>query len=170
MESAKPIDWPPIKGYNAVWVTTSAELSSWKDCDMPTRWFDDIATAMVAGTSRRSLLRGVLGAATGGAAALVGRETLSRGRTVEICHRTWAWSTDWRVITVNASDTRKIQAHLEHGDYLGSCVACPVEGAMECDGTGFRTCDHGIWVHRDCAPGTVCEPYGESIVCSWEEV
>lgn len=50
----------------------------------------------------------------------------------------------------------------------GACVVgCDTEGAMECSGSGFITCDHGSWVYRDCAPGTSCRPFNSSILCDW---
>lgn len=51
----------------------------------------------------------------------------------------------------------------------GACVECTVVGAMECleDSSGFRTCDHGMWVNRACAPGTMCRPFQGSIICDW---
>jgi hypothetical protein len=33
---------------------------------------------------------------------------------------------------------------------------CPVIGAMECQGSGFITCDDSGWIYRDCGPGTTC--------------
>ena len=38
-------------------------------------------------------------------------------------------------------------------DYKG---ACPVVGAMECQGQGFVTCDNSGWTYRKCGPGTTC--------------
>lgn len=51
----------------------------------------------------------------------------------------------------------------------GRCAECTVEGAMECleDASGFRTCDHGVWVERACAPGTECKPMHDGIVCDF---
>lgn len=46
--------------------------------------------------------------------------------------------------------------------------ACSQEGQMKCslNSTGFLTCDHGVWVHRDCAPGTACCAVDSStVVC-----
>ncbi len=125
---------------------------------MESRTFDRMSRLLGSGASRRSVLRGLLGAATGGAAALAGRETLARGRTMEICHRTWAWSTDWRIITVNANDERRIQAHLDHGDTVNpdfnydpdNCGGCgnvceaPENAYGYCSGGGcFFACNGG---------------------------
>jgi hypothetical protein len=51
----------------------------------------------------------------------------------------------------------------------GVCVDCAEDGAMVCmeDSSGFRTCDHGRWVDRECAPGTICVPFQGSILCDW---
>jgi hypothetical protein len=52
----------------------------------------------------------------------------------------------------------------------GICLTtCSLEGEMRCQGTGFVTCDHGVWVFRDCAPGTVCRPFNGSILCDWPQ-
>ncbi|KAJ7722600.1 hypothetical protein B0H16DRAFT_1737644 [Mycena metata] len=44
---------------------------------------------------------------------------------------------------------------------------CDYEGELKCVGKKFATCDHGYFVIRDCAPGTVCRPQGKSIVCDF---
>lgn len=42
------------------------------------------------------------------------------------------------------------------------------DGAMRVHGTGFDTCAQGVWVYRDCAPGTVAVQIGpDLIVCDW---
>src|SRR5579859_1830279 len=37
---------------------------------------------------------------------------------------------------------------------------------MQCQGTGFITCDYSGWVYRDCGPGTVCHP-GNPLFCGF---
>ena len=44
------------------------------------------------------------------------------------------------------------------------CELCSTEGAFRCNGTGFDTCANGVWVHRECAPGTVCKMTGPDVV------
>ena len=39
-------------------------------------------------------------------------------------------------------------------------------GQMECEGTGFITCDYSGWVYRACGPGTKCHP-GNPLFCGW---
>ncbi len=51
------------------------------------------------------------------------------------------------------------------------CANCEcinrIEGEMFCDGTGFKTCQGGTAVYRDCAPGTACTPLNGTILCDW---
>ena len=54
------------------------------------------------------------------------------------------------------------------------CASCECvnrgDGEMFCDGTGFKTCQGGSAIYRDCAPGTACTPTsGSSIVCDWPD-
>jgi len=49
------------------------------------------------------------------------------------------------------------------------CRLCEPEGLMQCSGTGFVTCDHGRFVYRDCAPGTQCRPFHDSVLCDWPQ-
>ncbi len=44
---------------------------------------------------------------------------------------------------------------------------CEPNGFLKCSSTGFSTCDHNNWVYRDCAPGTSCKPFGNSIICDY---
>ncbi|KAJ7153272.1 hypothetical protein C8R46DRAFT_1228207 [Mycena filopes] len=45
---------------------------------------------------------------------------------------------------------------------------CDYEGEMKCAGEKeFATCDHGYFVLRKCAKGTVCRPHGDSILCDF---
>jgi hypothetical protein len=39
-------------------------------------------------------------------------------------------------------------------------------GEMQCQGTGFITCDYSGWVYRDCGPGTKCHP-GNPLFCGY---
>jgi len=55
--------------------------------------------------------------------------------------------------TIFVALTTLIAAVSAAPQYEGSC---PVVGAMECQGTGFITCDNSGWVYRDCGPGTTC--------------
>lgn len=45
---------------------------------------------------------------------------------------------------------------------------CEPNGFIKCSSTGFSTCDHNNWVYRDCARGTSCKPFGNSIICDYD--
>jgi hypothetical protein len=125
--------------------------------------FDALTRRLATGHTRRAVLRGLAG---GGVLLAAGAGT-TRAKPVgkvTICHKpgTAAEAT----LTVAAS---AVDVHLGHGDHLGRCLACSVDGAMECDGTGFVTCANGLWVYRECASGTACRPEGESIICDWPD-
>jgi hypothetical protein len=147
--------------------------------------FDSMAMMLANGTNRRKVLRGI----AAGLAGAVGLRVLGAEAGQEkqaFCHATGNPASPWVVISI-AKPAWK--AHLAHGDhpYLdccadddcgarehctdGTCVedTCTVNGAMECAETGFVTCDHGTWVYRDCAPGTVCRPSEGSIICDWPQ-
>jgi hypothetical protein len=120
--------------------------------------FDDLTKAFAAGTSRRSLLRGLLGAATG-AVALASRDVGAQRRNqVGICHKSWAWSSDWRYITIDARDERRIEAHLEHGDTVdpdfendpNNCGGCG--NTCEAPANAYATCNGG-WCGFSCSSG-----------------
>ena len=123
--------------------------------------FDALTRRLATGHTRRSVFRGLAG---GGLLLATGAGT-TRARPAEkvtICHKPGTPAE--KTMTVSAS---AVDAHVGHGDHPGRCLACSVEGAMECDGTGFVTCDHGTWVYRECAPGTACRPSEDSIICDW---
>jgi len=123
--------------------------------------FDALARKLATGHSRRAVFRGLAGGgvlvATG-----AGRTRAKPVEKVTLCHKPGTPAAK----TLTVAD-RAVEAHLAHGDSLGPCAECPVDRAMECDGTGFRTCDHGTWVYRDCAPGTACRPFQDRILCDW---
>jgi hypothetical protein len=120
--------------------------------------FDQLTRTLATGSSRRGFFRSVLG----GAAALAGLGAAMPGTAqhgkVGICHKTWAWSSDYRYITVDARDQRRIAAHLDHGDTVNPdlssdpshCGACgnacdaPANATAFCSGGGCGwTCDTG---------------------------
>jgi len=45
---------------------------------------------------------------------------------------------------------------------------CTNIGELKCDGNGFNTCIYGNWVFRNCAPGTICKQFPDTIVCDFE--
>jgi hypothetical protein len=124
---------------------------------MPRHAFDDLSKAVAGGTSRRSLLRALLGAAAG-TVALAGRDALASRGQVGICHRSWAWSSDWRYITVDASDQRRIEAHLDHGDTIDpdfeydpdNCGGCG--NVCEAPENAYASCNGG-WCDFSCSSG-----------------
>jgi hypothetical protein len=140
---------------------------------MPRFAFDDLSKAVASGATRRSLLRRLIGAAAG-AVALTGRDaSVQHGGQVGICHKSWAWSSDWRYITVDVGDERRIEAHLEHGDtvdpdfssdpnHCGECgnlCAAPENGTAWCAGGGCDfSCNDGYqW------DGSACVPVGPTL-------
>jgi hypothetical protein len=134
--------------------------------------FDRITRTMATGTTRRGMVTMLAG---GALAVLRTGDGFARESTVGICHKTWAWSTDWRYITVSARDERKIQSHLEHGDtvnpdfdsdpnHCGECGnACeaPVNATAFCsDGGCAWTCDSGYVQEGDaCVVDDPCPLY-----------
>jgi hypothetical protein len=90
--------------------------------------FDVLARSLGNATSRRQVLKVLVGSALGGLGVLVSRKSKTEAATQARSH-------------------------------------CTKEGAMRCRGTGFVTCDHGVWVKRACAPGTVCRRHHGSILC-----
>jgi hypothetical protein len=89
---------------------------------------------------------------------------------------------DQKIISVSQAAA---EFHLAHGDYVVTaeacdgldddcngevdegCDVCSPEGAVRCNGTGFDTCASGLWVYRDCSPGTECRPLDSSILCDF---
>lgn len=44
-------------------------------------------------------------------------------------------------------------------------------GAYQCAGQGFRQCDNGKWVHKDCGAGTKCVQNGEyAVYCDYAKL
>jgi hypothetical protein len=101
--------------------------------------FDGISRALASGTSRRSVLRGLLGTAMGGALGLVG---VTKGSTqpgkVGICHVTDSSTNPMVYIQVS---TNALATHAAHGD-LTSCPgagyidpeSCTCACDLECEG------------------------------------
>jgi hypothetical protein len=158
--------------------------------------FDTLARSLGNAPSRRQLLRVLAGSALGGLGVLVAR-TSSRADTGDpgtggnsacaaFCHQLLQGSAAGHC-TADAAHQQGLcyqcgpAAPAGHPPLCGTqccqpgetcqsgvCVApCTVEGAMHCQGTGFVTCDHGVEVFRDCAPGTVCRPFQGSILCDF---
>lgn len=145
--------------------------------------FDSVAMMLANGVNRRSVLRGIA-AGLAGAAGLRALGAEAGQEKQAFCHATGDPASPWVVIRIAKPAW---PAHLAHGDHLyvdccadddcgargrcadGACVedACTVNGAMECSGSGFVTCDNGRWIYRDCAPGTACQPFQGSILCDW---
>lgn len=117
---------------------------------MDGRSFDSLARTYAAGRSRRSILLGLI-AGTGAFAASRTTQAKPAGK-VTLCHKPGTPAQKTLIVSANA-----VNGHLGHGDSLGACSEC-VEGTLQCSGTGFETCDHGVWVYRACAPGTICVP------------
>jgi hypothetical protein len=46
-----------------------------------------------------------------------------------------------------------------------SAPKCSGEGQFRCRGSKFDQCDHGVWVSRDCGPGTSCKMNGAMAQC-----
>jgi hypothetical protein len=110
--------------------------------------FDTLTRALAAGTPRRTALR-LLGAGLAASAvALTGREAGAQRGQIGICHKSWAWSSDWRYITVDARDERRIEAHLDHGDTIDPDFSSDPNHCGDCGITcdaGY-TCDGGSCV------------------------
>jgi hypothetical protein len=159
--------------------------------------FDTLARSLGNATSRRQMLQVLTGSALGGLGVLVSRQsrTLAGTQTAgtggnaacaAFCAQVLAGSAAGHC-TADAAHHQGLcyqcgpAAPAGHPPICGTqccqagetcqsgvCVAtCTVEGAMRCQGTGFVTCDHGVEVFRDCAPGTVCRPFQGSILCDW---
>lgn len=126
--------------------------------------FDSLTRKMADSHTRRSVLRGLAGVGGMLVATRVGDVLAGQSEKVTICHKPGTPAQQTLVVAASA-----VGAHLGHGDLLGACGVCSVNGAMECDGTGFRTCDNGAWVYRDCPPGTLCRSSQDSILCDWPQ-
>ncbi len=78
--------------------------------------FDDLTRKLATGTSRRNVLRGLLG----GAAALGGLKAsgtlAARQEKTTICHATGSDSNPW--VKVNVADPSLLPAHYSHGDFI----------------------------------------------------
>lgn len=98
--------------------------------------FDDLTRKLATGTSRRNVLRGLIG----GGAALVGMKAAdisAAPRTkVTLCHATASDSNPWVMITVDPN-SYDFQGHLNHGDFPAGT------------GTAFQCCRA-----QDCAAST----------------
>ncbi|ORX64272.1 hypothetical protein K493DRAFT_373193 [Basidiobolus meristosporus CBS 931.73] len=57
-----------------------------------------------------------------------------------------------------------------HGSGSGSRGECR-PGTYQCAGQGFRQCDNGKWVHKDCGPGTACVQNGDyAVYCDYAKL
>jgi len=90
--------------------------------------FDELTRKLATGTSRRSVLRGLVGGGAALAAAKVGSDASAAANRVQICHQTGSPSNPYVAITV-AAESAELNRHLRHGDalYGGCCNAsdCP---------------------------------------------
>ena len=107
----------------------------------PTR-FDALTRRLATGTSRRSVLRGlVAGLLAGiGLAKVAAADTSSK---ITLCHQTGSASNPWVLITVAQPAAT---THLANGDTYpnsdgtcGDCQACAVGGGTTCDNPGCCT-------------------------------
>jgi len=116
---------------------------------MDAQQFDGIARILASGSSRRSVLRGLVG----GALAAVGlnRASQAADEKVPVCHLTDAATNSW--VLINISDAA-YPTHLAHGDgdynstaHCGACghaCSAPANATATCsEGTCGFTCNEG---------------------------
>jgi hypothetical protein len=117
--------------------------------------FDALSKSLAAGSSRRSLLRGLVGAATGGAIAMAGRDALAAPPSkVGICHRDGQGRYRYQEVSWNAAP-----AHEAHGDAIDPDFT---SDANHCGGCGI-TCGDGYTCQASVC--VVATPPGQ---CWWQ--
>jgi hypothetical protein len=125
---------------------------------MDGRNFDDLTRKLATGTSRRSVLRGLLG----GAAALGGMKaagvSAQRAPKRMICHFTHSAGNPYVIIEVSENSIQE-QSHLSHGDtyYNNCCIDSDCNDGYACT---TDTCVNGSCVYTPndayCDDGNVC--------------
>ena len=99
---------------------------------MDGRNFDDLTRRLAAGSTRRSVVRGLAGglAAIAGVAGFARADAKDQAK-VTICHKPGTPAQKTKEVPASAVD-----GHLGHGDYLGECKECPKECPGKCDKDG----------------------------------
>lgn len=119
---------------------------------MPTSSFDALSRTLATGTSRRSLLRGLAGAAVAG--MLVDRHVAAQPQPkVGICHRNGEGQYRYQEVNGNA-----VPAHEAHGDAIAPDFS---SDANHCGGCGITcadgyTCEAGSCAEATPPPPLVC--------------
>ncbi|CAA9538156.1 MAG: hypothetical protein AVDCRST_MAG73-1623 [uncultured Thermomicrobiales bacterium] len=131
--------------------------------------FDDLTRALASGTSRRSVLRGLIGGAAG---LLVGVRGAAPARAAKaktlVCHRTGSATNPWEQLLVGGEDLAEHQSH--PGDaiapdlgidpnHCGDCgVVCPVGQVCEGSSCQIGCRIGGLFVAPGTdRPGNVCQ-------------
>jgi hypothetical protein len=119
---------------------------------MPTSSFDTLSRTLATGASRRSLLRGMVGAAVGG--ALAGRSAVAAPQSkVGICHQDDLGQYRYQEVNGNA-----VPAHEAHGDAIAPDFS---SDSNHCGGCGIA-CGDGY----TCQDSACVEVTPPPVVCS----
>lgn len=129
--------------------------------DMDGSHFDALTRSLGRGTSRRRVIKGMLGGVAGMLAGkMVTSNASAAGRELTICHATGNPESPYETLTI---PQREMNQYARQGDFLR--VECCADA--DCSGAGCweATCSTGYCVQLPTAQGAVCD---DGLVCTSE--